>query len=94
MDQENESPLPSPREAGRRLLFHPKHSRLITFVHFVPVFYLRALIAKFKGETGCHAVHLWNNNGWGGAIGDRPLPQSGFAICTFKPALPKNRWRA
>ena len=80
MDQENESPLPSPREAGRgwsavadrvrgctesgftgpsstvltagpptpheagrRHFFHPKHSRLITFAHFVPVFYLRAL---------------------------------------------------
>jgi hypothetical protein len=80
MDQENESPLPSPREAGRgwsartdrvrglsgsgftgpsstvltvgppspleagrRLFFHSKHSRLITFAHFVPVFYLRAL---------------------------------------------------
>ncbi len=85
MDQENESPLPSPREAGRglkallsgcsgpgegplwerihrplihppkrtgppsphgagrRLFFHPKYSRLITFAHFMPVFYLRAL---------------------------------------------------
>ena len=35
--------LPSLHEAGRRLFFHPKHSRLIIFAHFVPVFYLRAL---------------------------------------------------
>ena len=34
---------PSPHEAGRRFFSHPKHSRLITFAHFVPVFYLRAL---------------------------------------------------
>ncbi len=48
MDQENESPLPSPHEAGRRLFPQPQHSRPIPFAHFVPVFYLRALSAKIK----------------------------------------------
>ena len=78
---------PSPHEAGRRLFFHPKHSRLITFAHFLPVFYLRALSVLLRMGTP-------NSRQVGGAVPSRrqrdkgiPPPRAGIG-----PLLPAASW--